>query len=300
MKETRRTLLKGIMGTALASGAVSGVHAAENNQDDESDQRPFQSLGLSSSIGVDDDYTFEGLSDELIVTAARDPTTPGQGQGPNRDQETGPGVIHITSIPGEEYQAAEDYEASTNDYGLSLVNLQQRELTISEIAEFNGDNPGLAYDWFATDDDVLEAGTDDERVGVGPGEVWLILQRPDGPDNSSLMANIPVILFKSKYVDMESDEWQTRVVSDELTDTQNSDWQRIQPMGDITSADEPISEEFDDYRLLAAGVGRGGLLRGPSIVDTFFTRFRVNGKQYPFPVTAAPSDIISPGRGRGN
>ncbi len=158
----------------------------------------------------------------------------GQGQGGERGQGRGnreDGVVRITSLPkaedtddgGDEDEQEEtsddsreqnDDEAVTFDYGISVVNVRNRNLTVRDIYEYepdgdegrsenedrgddeedNGDeadgtesddeadedteqvDSGFVYDWLVTDEDVTGVGTDHEMESVGPDEAWLLLQ----------------------------------------------------------------------------------------------------------------------------
>ncbi|WP_436926745.1 hypothetical protein [Halosimplex amylolyticum] len=104
----------------------------------------------------------------------------------------------------------------TFDYGISVVNVRNRGLTVSDLFEYRAsdekgtgvsgttgttttDHPegtdtetesveaGIAYDWYVTDDDVTGVGTDHEKRGVGPDEAWLLL-KPTGSEEETTVA----------------------------------------------------------------------------------------------------------------
>lgn len=311
MSPTRRTLLKGIGGVAVAGVAIQAFQASTVPTTGQVlgrilEENVFEGAGAAAAVDITDDLSLDGFSNDVSIRAVSDPANPGQGRGGRDD------VVHITSIPekrgdGDDGRDSSQQERLTYDYGISLANVESQRLTVDELASSDG---GFSYDWRVTNDDIVGVSNDHQQRGVGPDEAWLVLQEPvDDEDErqsdskrheSGLRArgleDVPRFIFRTMYEDAGTGQWNTRTVSDEL-DESNGQWREADVGGQRFSdlSQSPL-DKYGDYVVRAVGIGRGDPFWGPSVLDTFYSNLEVGGQTYPLPVTADASQR-RPGRG---
>ncbi|QLH81335.1 hypothetical protein [Halosimplex pelagicum] len=239
MRPTRRTVLKGA-GAALVSGGVLW-NGRQEIVPAFGARVLLANGGRAATIGVGDDNEFRGFSETVRIEAVEDPPgsddADGEDNDDNSDQNEGTeteendSAIRITSLPepgdsdgrdstDETDQTGDNQDdngdqngtntgdAVTFDYGISVVNVRDRDLTVRDIYEYESDDDdgddgadedreeestesetddngeegpeqvedGFVYDWLVTDEDVTGVGTDHEMESVGPDEAWLLLK----------------------------------------------------------------------------------------------------------------------------
>lgn len=288
MVHTRRTVLGSIGAAAVGYGVVGSVMGT-GNQGGQGGGAGGAAPGLALPIEVGPGGDFGGLSD--VVTIDRVASVQGQGVG----QAQGGDIVRITTVRQGSTQ-------STNDYGLSIAEVEDEDLTLAELVPPEGTTGGVTYEWQVTEEDVVGVGTDHEQSGVGPDEVWFVLQNGDGPmpsmEEDEVMAALATgrvrAVFGTMYADEGTGEWHTRNVGGELRDEGETTWRELSvPQGGFTELDEPILDAFGDTAVIGVGVGRGDPFYGPSVLDTYYRNLRVNDQAYELPT------IPGPGQGGG-
>ncbi|ACV46228.1 MULTISPECIES: hypothetical protein [Halomicrobium] len=309
MNIDRRLLLKGVGATLLGSTALSSASAEGES---EMDVLLSQTNGVHAAADFTEDSRILGLSDAVSVESAPDPTRPGQGQSPDRE------VLHITSLPAESGRGGEGQgrgsggqgnggnedddgdDHVTFDYGFSMLGLTNRELTVRDLATYGG-GAGFSYEWLVTEENVSAVGTDQETVGVGPDEAWLILRQPTATDRETALVDDALAgrltaIIREFEQDRATDQWHTRDVGAELDDDAEPAWQELsvasRQFEDLGTT--PLSA-YGDAEVLTVGVGRGDPYDGPSVLDAYYRNLQVAGEAYSFPKAQ-----VQRGRGRGN
>lgn len=295
MRPDRRSVLRGIggvfMGGTVLSALSSSVAAATNTR-----RSGSSSNEIALAASFDEDQQFRGLSTVVRVESVADPAD---------DEGGADDVLSITSLPAEDEDSDDAASAVVFDYGVSVVDLQDRGLTVDDLAAYEGEDDesdgGFAYDWWSTDEDVVGVDTDHEQSGVGPDEAWLVLEDPDaetagdGRDSGlgRLVSGQLTPVFRTMYADEGTGEWHTRTVSDELEENESPSWRELS-VDDraFVDLDDGLVDTYGDARVVGVGVGRGDPFWGPSVLDTYYRNLRVAGEAYAFPVADG-----GPGRG---
>lgn len=291
------------------------------------------SRGIGVAIGVDDAQEFRGLSQTVTLEHVRDPwegpgnqgesENAGGGQNDERGDDQGNGtdrgrgnedVLHVTSLgsdtPGNAPETDEEAEANpTFDIALSLIDVSDRELLVSDIADYDGEQPGFVYDWSATEADVVGVGTDHEGVG-SPDDVWFFLDSdPDsvgGPTGESWpqFADATAV-FRTMYADRNDDaggfaedwgyeEWNTRDVTAEFD---APGWKALDLDGRrFVRLDEGFVDAYGDASVIGVGISRGDPYYGPSVLDSYYRDLSLAGERYELPTTVDLGN--GPGQGR--
>jgi len=307
MKTNRRVLLQGLGATFLGGTALSSLSAAEVAQ---VQTQHSATNGVHAAAHFTDESRILGLSDDVRVTSAANPAPGGEG-GSAAER-----VLHITSLPRGEQRPGEGQgggrdrgtrnddsndDGVTYDYGLSLLGVSGRELTVSDLAE-REDDAGFAYDWLVTDENVAGVGTAEEEAGVGPDEAWLVLREGQQSTSGSgtgivedALSGRLTAVIRERQDDRGTDEWHTRDVAAELGDDSEPRWQELTiQSGQFVDVDAAPAEDYGDAHVVAVGVGRGDPYEGPSVLDAYYRELRVGGEAYVFPKARGGSR-----RGRG-
>ena len=286
---TRRSVLGGI-GVALAGSTAFGSEIGAAL--DGITRAAVTGDGIGLAFAFDDDASFKGLSDSVRLQHVS--SVESRGQADDGD------VLHISSLPpGNPDPEGSPSPFVTSDYGLSLVNVASRGLTMADLAATDGGegaaaSGGISYDWYVTEQDVVGVDTDHEQVGVGPDEVWFVLQNGDGatPEMSGNDALSAVVegkataVFGTKYADAGAGEWHTRAVHEELRGDDAVTWRKLSVSDrSFTDVEGPLLESVGDATILAVGVGRGDPYWGPSVLDTFYRNLQVEDESYTLPAT---------------
>lgn len=272
--------------------------------------------GIGVTIGFDG-QTITGLSDTVTIETLEDPFQPDQpGKSPaeaSNNSESSPAndsgrgnssqsegnnrgdVLHVTSV-------ADDSSAEsgvTFDIAMSIINVSKRELTVSDIADYDGDRPGLAYDWAATETDVMGVDTNHEGVG-SPDDVWFFLDETAEDDATRTDQSGPFFtdstpVFRTMYADQtgESDDtatagweynqWNTRTVTDEF---EADGWKELSlEQQSFAHLDDNLLETYGDASVVGVGISRGDPYYGPSVLDSYYRNLHLNGEQYSFPAS---------------
>ena len=285
-------------GVFLGGAAFSGLSAATTARTDQ--QRKSSSDGTSLAVDIGENQQFQGLSTAIRVESVADPGGDGQD-----DEE----VLHITSLPDDGNESGDSDSGAVFDYGVSVVDLQDRELTVEDLATYEGDDGsdgGFVYDWWVTDEDVVGVDTDHEQSGVGPDEAWLVLENPDtkksgngrGSGLGRLMSGQVLPVFRTMYADEGTGAWHTRTVSDEFEESEGPVWRALS-VDDraFVDLDSSLVEAYGDSRVVGVGVGRGDPFWGPSVLDTYYRNLQVAGETYAFPVPSSRSGLDTQGHG---
>jgi hypothetical protein len=295
--------------------------------------------GLGAAIGVGTDQSLNGFSDTVTLETVRDPFRESGNQeqsGDNRGR-----VLHITSLstedgPGEGRGSDESDNAEnannddgdddgdetegeaepTYDIGISLVNISERGLTIQDIADYDGGeadsgqgtpDAGFAYDWAATERDVVGVNTDHQGLG-SPDDVWFFLddspeaEETDVSDRSGPFFTNAKPVFRTSYADRddaasqdttewEYEEWNTRTVTEEF---EAHGWKELSLQErNFVRVEDNILETYGDTQVVGVGISRGDPFWGPSVLDTYYRNLHVNGERYRFPDSI---QLMPPGR----
>ncbi|WP_323676121.1 hypothetical protein [Halorubellus sp. PRR65] len=226
----------------------------------------------------------------------------GNGNGDGNQGPPGNDVLHVTSA----LRRGTSEPMKTFDIGLSLLDVSDRELTVGDIAGYGGDGPGFAYDWGATESDVVGVDTDHEGVG-SPDDVWMFLDTD--PENERSSSNGPwpqfrdsQAVFRTMYADRNDatggfaenwdvGQWNTRDVTAEF---ESSDWKKLnleERRFDRIDEEDGVTI-YEDALVVGVGISRGDPYYGPSTLDSYYRDLTLAGTTYEFPAT------LERGRGR--
>jgi hypothetical protein len=213
-------------------------------------------------------------------------------------------VLHVTSLgsdasPGNAPESDDAAEADpTFDIALSLIDVSDRELLLSDIADYDGDQPGFVYDWSATEADVVGVGTDHEGVG-SPDDVWFFLDSNPGSVDASTgepwaqFADATAV-FRTMYADRNEDPggfaegweyeaWNTRDVTAEFD---ASGWKALDLDGRrFVRLEEGLVDAYGDASVIGVGISRGDPYYGPSVLDSYYRDLSLAGEDYELPTT---------------
>jgi hypothetical protein len=161
----------------------------------------------------------------------------------------------------------------TGDYAVSLVTLVNEGSTLGDLADGE-----FGYDFY----------TGDRNDSASPDEVWIVLRSQEsGPSRFH-----PV--FRTE--DLGSTEaWEHRDVAREIAgnvpaDGTNQEWKAfdLQNYG-VDRIGQNLLEQFDrDAAVEAVGVGRGTPSMDPSVIETYYDAFVVDGTERRLPVGHGP------------
>ncbi|WP_372480339.1 hypothetical protein ACAH01_04180 [Halomicrobium sp. HM KBTZ05] len=304
MQFDRRSLLRGVGATLVGGTALTSLSAAEVQ---ELQDRQASTNGVHLAAEFTEEQQLLGLSETVSVTSARDPTEPGQAKGQSSED-----VLHITSLPdtgrergggrggGSDDESDGEHSGDdgvTYDYGFSMVGVSDRDLTVEDLATYGG-GTGLAYEWLVTDENVSAVGTEAERAGVGPDEVWLVVREPTAADTGLVddaVAGRLTALMREVEADRGTGQWHTRDVGVELDEDAEPAWQELSAPSQlfVDIGETPLSA-YGDAEVLMVGVGRGDPYDGPSVLDAYYRGLTVAGEEYSFSKASMEG---GPGRG---
>lgn len=309
MSFTRRSVLVGTAGV-FSTGTLTSRLSTQALA-----RSPVDPGGVGVAIGVGDDQTLDGLSDTVTIERVPDPFR-GDGNQGNGQGGGGGQVLRITSRPQERGRGngnqgndeSDEEPEHTFDIGISLINVEDRDLTVADIAHYERDDggggqdapdAGMAYDWAATEADVV--GLDTEHEGVGsPDDVWFFLDdssETDGDavdDRSGPFFTNAKPVFRTSYADRDEaasqdtrdwayEEWNTRTVTDEF---EAHGWKELSTAArNFVHLEDNIVESYGDTRVVGVGISRGDPYWGPSTLDTYYRNLYVNGERYRLPAT---------------
>jgi len=333
MDLTRRSVLLGAGGLLPLGYTRSGRNALATVAPD------AEAVGVAVDVG--DDRSLDGFSDEVTIETVPDPfrnwgggNGDGGGKGDGRSSEEGEDygidddggdrrgnvsrnrVLHVTSLddgPGRGNGGRKDDENDddvepTFDIALSLVDVSEQELTVSDLADFESDaedvpDSGLYYEWAATEADVVGADTD--RQGLGsPDDVWLFLDDESAAtgsrsDRSGSFFENATAVFRTLYADRNDvgpsanwsyEEWVERPVTEEF---EADGWKTLSLEGrSLDRLEDDLLSTYGDVPVVGVGVSRGDPFYGPSVLDAYYRNLHVNGERYRLPATID----LGPGR----
>jgi len=304
MDLTRRSVLVG----AGAATTLGKLFTSLENTPLTTVAAATDSVGVS--IGVSDIQQFDGLSTTVAIDDVRNPFAGGddgdQGQQPRN-------AIHITSRPqsagrgnnddnpdkGNGGNGSSDGEESvTFDIALSLLDVSDRDLTIGDLDDYQGKQPGFAYDWAAVEADVVGVDTDHEGFGA-PDDVWFFLEKSSRNDDQEPTGGFTQLadsqaVFRTLYADRNDDSgalnedweyeaWNTRDVTAEFD---ASGWKELNlDQRRFERLEDDLVSTYPDAKIAGVGISRGDPYYGPSILHSYYSNLTLAGEQYEFPST---------------
>lgn len=306
MDLTRRSVLLGAGGLLPLGFTRSGRNALTSLAPD------VEAVGVA--VGVGDDRSFDGFSDDVTIETMPDPFRErggGDGDG-NR-------VLHVTSLDdgpgrgngdgkgngGNDDESGDDggggESEPTFDIALSLVNVSDRDLTVGDLASFESDaadvpDAGLSYEWAAGEADVV--GVDTDHVGLGsPDDVWLFLDDEAATTGSPTDRSGPFFenakaVFRTMYADRAEigpsadwsyESWTERPVTEEF---EAGGWKELSLDGrSFSRLEDDLLSTYGDVPVVGVGISRGDPFYGPSVLDAYYRNLHVNGERYDLPAT---------------